>query len=76
MQPYREALIYDSGVFSSLGREALKGLAIHKVVGWGTEKNEEGDNRDYWLVDPMWGKQFGQEGLMKIERGNGNHYLD
>lgn len=42
MLPFREALIYDSGIFNARGREAIKGYALVKIIGWGTEKTEEG----------------------------------
>lgn len=41
MLPYRESLVYDSGVFNPLGRESIKGFSMVKIVGWGSEKNED-----------------------------------
>jgi len=39
MTPYREFLVYESGVFSTQGREAMQGFTVVKVIGWG--KDEE-----------------------------------
>lgn len=73
MTPYREFLVYESGVFSTQGREAMQGFTVVKVIGWG--KDEE-LNQDYWLIDPMWGSEFGETGLARIERGRGELFLD
>ena len=47
-----------------------------KVVGWGTEKNEMDEEADYWLIDPMWGNEFGDNGLVKVERNSEELFLD
>lgn len=37
MTPFREFLVYDSGVFRTAGREAMNGFTVVKVVGWGRD---------------------------------------
>lgn len=74
--PYKEALIYSSGIFNTMGREGLKGYVQVKVVGWGVDKNEEGENDEFWIIDPMWGSDFGINGTMKIQRKKEDLFLD
>eukprot|EP00933_Yihiella_yeosuensis_P017275 TRINITY_DN14470_c0_g7_i1.p1 TRINITY_DN14470_c0_g7~~TRINITY_DN14470_c0_g7_i1.p1 ORF type:complete len:349 (+),score=98.86 TRINITY_DN14470_c0_g7_i1:75-1121(+) len=39
------------------------------VVGYGTEKGDDGKSVDYWLVKNSWGPAWGLKGYIKIERG-------
>ena len=39
MTPFKEFLVYDSGVFKTAGREPLTGFTVVKVVGWGTDED-------------------------------------
>lgn len=73
MTPYREFLVYESGIFRTQGREAIQGFTVVKVVGWG---REEESGEDYWLIDPMWGGEFGEGGLARVERGKGELFID
>lgn len=39
------------------------------IVGYGSEKNQQGIVTDYWLVQNSWGSSWGDEGRFKIARG-------
>lgn len=75
IQPYRDFLIMDKGVFTFSGdKTALRGFQVVKIVGFGYENNEE--NTKYWLVENLWGEGWGENGLAKVEMGHEDSYLD
>lgn len=41
------------------------------VVGYGTERNQQGIKTDFWLAQNSWGRDWGERGLIKIVRGKG-----
>ncbi|GLU20067.1 hypothetical protein SLE2022_362820 [Rubroshorea leprosula] len=53
--------LYESGVFTGECGSALDHAVV--AVGYGTEKGV-----DYWLVRNSWGKFWGEEGYIKIQR--------
>lgn len=71
MRPTDDLLRYSSGVLDAdTSKPGLEGYQIVKLVGW--DKDEAGN--EWWLVDPMWGKNFGEDGLVKV-RMNGEGLL-
>ena len=66
MIPYRDLLVYSSGDFVIEEKSKLEGLLIIKIVGWETMQ----DGRGVWLVEPLWGKEFGQDGLVRVKMGS------
>jgi cathepsin B len=74
IQPYRDFLVLDSGVFTFGGdKTSLKGFQVVKIVGWGTENNDQ--KTPYWLVENLWGESWGQNGLAKVEMKHEDSYL-
>lgn len=63
IRPYRDFLIYKSGIYEARDQSKLEGVALIKVIGWG--ENENGVR--YWLVDPLWGQSWGEEGVGKVK---------
>ena len=54
---------YRGGIFSGCSKRYKISHAV-VVVGYGTQ-----DGLDYWLVKNSWGKGWGEQGYMKIQRG-------
>jgi len=73
MLPYRDLLIYKSGVYE---QEEMKmkidGIIFVKLVGW--ETNEDGSQS--WLVDPMFGREWGIDGIGKVLMGTEESLFD
>ncbi|GMI48850.1 hypothetical protein TrCOL_g5993 [Triparma columacea] len=55
---------YSSGVLKGHGPSVDRDHII-EVTGWGTE-----DGDDYWEIRNSWGEYWGEEGFMKLLRGN------
>jgi cathepsin B len=62
---YEDFLTYKSGVYSHASGVAHGDHSV-KIIGWGTDAT----NGDYWLCVNSWNKNWGEEGLVKITRGN------
>jgi cathepsin F len=39
------------------------------LVGWGSEKNNNGEKIDYWIIRNSWGPKWGEKGYVRIEKG-------
>lgn len=73
MLPYRDLLIYKTGVYAQEElRMKVDGIIFVKVIGW--ETNEDGSQS--WLVDPMLGKDWGVDGIGKILMGTEDSLFD
>jgi cathepsin L len=56
-------MLYSSGVFDSCPQGATINHAV-LLYGFGTSET----NRDYWLIRNSWGKQFGEQGYIRIAK--------
>jgi cathepsin B len=63
MDVYADFESYKSGVYQHTTGSYLGGHAM-KVMGWGTE-----NNTPYWLVANSWNTDWGNQGYIKIIRG-------
>lgn len=71
--PYRDLLVYKSGVYKQEeNRFKVDGIIFAKIVGW--ETND--DKTQSWLVDPMFGADYGIDGLAKIQIGTEESLFD
>lgn len=71
--PYRDLLVYKSGVYKmEENRFKVDGIIFVKVVGW--ETND--DKTQSWLVDPMFGREYGIDGLVKVQIGTEESLFD
>ncbi|KAM9311851.1 uncharacterized protein PAF06_009717 [Gastrophryne carolinensis] len=58
---------YSEGIFVGDCTEETNHAVI--VVGYGTEHDEEtGESTDYWIVKNSWGKEWGEDGYIRMER--------
>ena len=62
MQALKSLFSYKSGVYDDPKCGAMPNHAV-LVVGYGNE-----DGKDYWLVKNSWGKDWGEEGYVKMVR--------
>ena len=60
---YNKWLAYKSGIWTQQSKTMKHNHAV-VVVGYGTE-----NGIDYWLLKNSWGKNWGMDGFMKIQRG-------
>ena len=65
MRPYRDFLVYSTGVYNSHDASKLDGVIFVKIVGWG----QTSEGVKYWLVDPLWGKTWGTDGIAQVKIG-------
>ena len=73
MLPYRDLLIYKSGVYKQEEMKTkIDGIIFVKVVGW--EANEDGSQS--WLVDPLFGRDWGIDGIGKVLIGTEESLFD
>lgn len=71
--PFRDLLVFKSGVYKQEeNRFKVDGIIFAKVVGW--ETND--DKTQSWLVDPMFGREYGIDGLARIQIGSEESLLD
>lgn len=73
MLPYRDLLVYKSGVYKQEEmKQKIDGIIFAKIVGW--ETND--DKSQSWLVDPLFGRDYGIDGLAKIQIGTDESLFD
>jgi KDEL-tailed cysteine endopeptidase len=63
-------LAYKSGIYDSqtCGQDANHALLI---VGYGEEEQEDGSLQRFWIARNSWGESWGENGYVKVKRGNG-----
>jgi len=59
---------YESGIFNGCGKDAVIDHAV-TAVGYGEESGHK-----YWLIQNSWGADWGEEGLIKLERHEKGDY--
>ena len=63
--------LYKSGIYTETSHNSLNYVML--LVGYGTD-NQTG--LDYWLLKNTWGKDWGEDGFIRIARNNNNKYLN
>lgn len=69
---HRDLLSYKSGVFDPAEQQRLGGMFAVKIVGW--ETNAQGESA--WLVDPLWGDDWGERGLARVAMGAADSLIE
>ena len=72
MPAFRDFLIYKNGQYEQGEKFKIDGMFFVKVVGWETAE----DGSQYWLVDPLWGRTWGDDGLARVAIGTPESLLD
>jgi len=72
MPAFRDFLIYKNGQYEQGDKFKVDGMFFVKVVGWETAE----DGSQYWLVDPLWGRTWGDDGLARVAIGTPESLLD
>lgn len=72
MSPFRDFFVYKSGSYVPEDRGRVEGLLFVKVVGWETDS----DLREYWLVENLWGADWGQQGIARVKIGAEDVMID
>ncbi len=68
MEVKRDFFAYASGIYrpNALGTSAPSAFHSVKIIGWG----ETDDGLKYWSCANSWGRNWGENGLFRIERGS------
>jgi len=59
---------YESGIFNGCGKDAVIDHAV-VAMGYG-----EADGHKYWVIQNSWGREWGENGHIRLERHDGNDY--
>ena len=59
--------LFLDGVYYNVTKDFIRTHAV-KIIGWGSELDKNGKDVQYWLVANSWGKEWGENGFMKILR--------
>lgn len=72
MTPYTDFLTYKEGTyFPSEGAFKFNGQQALKVVGW-----QKGMQSDSWIVENVWGPEWGSEGYANVISGHSELGID
>ncbi|XP_072045428.1 uncharacterized peptidase C1-like protein F26E4.3 [Amphiura filiformis] len=41
-----------------------------RIIGWGIDKKDPDNHKRYWLAANSWGKDWGEDGFFRVERGS------
>ena len=69
---YRNFLIYKKGHYELQDGLKADGMFFVKIVGFETDVNGE----EYWIVDPLFGSSWGQNGVAYVRIGTTDSFLD
>ncbi|XP_005997289.1 tubulointerstitial nephritis antigen-like [Latimeria chalumnae] len=76
MDVHEDFFVYKSGIYQrtpvSRGKpEQYRRHGTHsvKIIGWGEERQHNGENAKYWIAANSWGRNWGEDGYFRISRG-------
>mmetsp|Transcript_97013 Transcript_97013/g.274100 ORF Transcript_97013/g.274100 Transcript_97013/m.274100 type:complete len:378 (-) Transcript_97013:116-1249(-) len=64
----RDWFNYESGIFNGCGKDAVIDHAV-TAIGYGVEGKIK-----YWVILNSWGKDWGEHGIIRLERHDGDTY--
>ncbi|CAH1778641.1 unnamed protein product, partial [Owenia fusiformis] len=68
---HEDFFMYKSGIYRhSVAADdiGLSGYHSVRIVGWGSECSSQRETK-YWIVANSWGKQWGEQGYFRIQKG-------
>ncbi|CAH1778481.1 unnamed protein product [Owenia fusiformis] len=68
---HEDFFMYKSGIYSHSAAAddiGLSGYHSVRIVGWASECSSQGETK-YWIVANSWGKQWGEQGYFRIQKG-------
>ncbi|XP_029159391.1 uncharacterized peptidase C1-like protein F26E4.3 isoform X1 [Nylanderia fulva] len=71
MRVYQDFFSYESGVYRHSRSAELHDSGYHsvRIIGWGEDASYRGPPLKYWLVANSWGRNWGENGLFRIQKG-------
>lgn len=69
MRVNKDFYFYSEGVYQHITGPFI-GFHAVRLIGWG-EENFGGKTVPYWIVTNTWNSDWGEEGIIRIKRGNG-----
>ncbi|CAN2391690.1 Belongs to the peptidase C1 family [Pristimantis euphronides] len=62
----QDFMLYRNGIFDGDCAENANHAII--AIGYGTDKNEDGEEQPYWIIKNSWGETWGEKGFAKVLR--------
>jgi len=69
MRVNKDFYFYSEGVYQHITGPFI-GFHAVRLIGWG-EENFGGKTIPYWIITNTWNSDWGEEGVIRIKRGNG-----
>lgn len=63
-------LAYKGGIFDSVNCDQSANHAM-LIVGYGQDDLDDGTVMKYWIARNSWGREWGEDGFVRVKRGNG-----
>ncbi|XP_017309833.1 tubulointerstitial nephritis antigen-like [Ictalurus punctatus] len=76
LEVHEDFFVYKSGIYRHIDVNVHKAAQYRKhgthsvrIIGWGEERDYNGETHKYWIAANSWGKNWGEDGYFRIARG-------